>query len=179
MIQKFEDLYKSKIVDNLKNKFSYTNVHKIPKITKIVINMGVGEAVLDSKHINNAVVDLTSISGQKPQVIKSKKSIASFKLRENMKVGCKVTLRRKRMYEFLERLVITALPRVKEFKGFSSKSFDGRGNLSFGIKEQTVFPEINYDRIDTIRGMDVTIVTTATKNEEAKALLEHYIPFYN
>ena len=142
--------------------------------------MGVGEAVADSKVINNAVNDLTLISGQKPLVIEAKKSIATFKLREGMKVGCKVTLRKERMYDFLERLVIVALPRIKEFRGFSSKSFDGRGNFTFGIKEQIVFPEINYDKIDAIRGMDITIVTSASTNEEGKLLLSGFnLPFYN
>lgn len=142
--------------------------------------MGVGETVADSKVINNAVNDLTLISGQKPLVTEAKKSIATFKLRKGMKVGCKVTLRKDRMYDFLERLVIVALPRIKEFRGFSSKSFDGRGNFTFGIKEQIVFPEINYDKIDVIRGMDITIVTSAMNNEEGKLLLSGFnLPFYN
>ncbi|CAN7941522.1 unnamed protein product, partial [Ixodes pacificus] len=146
------------IIEYLQKEFSYKNKHEIPQIKKIVINMGVGEAIADSKVINNAVNDLTLISGQKPVVTLARKSIATFKLRENMKIGCKVTLRKDRMYDFLERLVIVALPRVKEFCGFSYKSFDGKGNFTFGLKEQIVFPEINYDKIDTIRGMDITIV---------------------
>ncbi|EEC11378.1 ribosomal protein L11, putative, partial [Ixodes scapularis] len=146
------------IIKYLQKEFSYKNKHEIPQIKKIVINMGVGEAIADSKVINNAVNDLTLISGQKPVVTLARKSIATFKLRENMKIGCKVTLRKDRMYDFLERLVIVALPRVKEFRGFSYKSFDGKGNFTFGLKEQIVFPEINYDKIDTIRGMDITIV---------------------
>jgi large subunit ribosomal protein L5 len=180
MLLRFKDLYTKEIIPDLQTKFAYKNKHQMPKIVKVVINMGVGEAVADSKVINNAVSDLTLISGQKPLVIEAKKSIATFKLREGMKVGCKVTLRKDRMYDFLERLVIVALPRVKEFRGFSSKSFDGRGNFTFGIKEQIVFPEINYDKIDVIRGMDITIVTSAENNEEGKILLSGFnLPFYN
>jgi large subunit ribosomal protein L5 len=152
----------------------------MPKLVKIVVNMGVSEAVSDSKVINHAINDMTLITGQKPYTTYAKKSIATFKLREGMKLGCKVTMRKDRMYDFLERLVIVALPRVKEFKGFSVKSFDGRGNLTFGIKEQIVFPEINYDKIDKIRGMDITIVTSAKTDEEAKELLTGFnLPFYN
>ncbi|WP_341763944.1 50S ribosomal protein L5 [Candidatus Tisiphia endosymbiont of Beris chalybata] len=180
MLLRFKELYIKEILTNLQNKFVYNNKHQLPKIDKIVINMGVGEAVADSKVINNAINDLTLISGQKPLVIKAKKSIATFKLREGMKVGCKVTLRKDRMYDFLERLVIVALPRVKEFRGFSTKSFDGNGNFTFGIKEQIVFPEINYDKVDVIRGMDITIVTSAKTNEEGKFLLSGFnLPFYN
>jgi large subunit ribosomal protein L5 len=142
--------------------------------------MGVGGAVSDSKVINHAIKDMTAITGQKPYTTYAKKSIATFKLRQGMKIGCKVTLRRSRMYEFLERLTMIALPRVKDFKGLSIKNFDGRGNITFGIKEQIVFPEINYDKIDKIRGMDITIVTTAKTNKEAKALLLGFnLPFYN
>ena len=180
MLLKFKELYSKEIVKSLQEKFSYQNIHQMPKLTKIVVNMGVSDAVSDSKVINSAISDLTAITGQKPYTTHAKKSIASFKLREGMKIGCKVTLRSARMFEFLERLVIVALPRVKEFKGFSVKSFDGRGNLTFGIKEQIVFPEINYDRIDKIRGMDITIVTTAKTDEEAKLLLSGFnLPFYN
>lgn len=180
MLVKFKELYESQIVKNLQDEFKYSNKHKMPKLSKVVVNMGVGDAVLDSKVINHAISDLTAISGQKPYTTYAKKSIAAFKLREGMKLGCKVTLRRERMYEFLERLVLVALPRVKEFRGFSVKSFDGRGNITFGIKEQIVFPEINYDKIDKIRGMDITIVTTAANDKEAKALLSGFnIPFYN
>jgi len=170
---RFKDRYKA-LRSELQKEFGYTNVHQIPAIEKIVINMGVGEGVADSKVIANAVSDLTLISGQKPFVTMAKKSIATYKLREGMKIGCKVTLRRDRMYDFLERLVYVALPRVKEFKGFNPKSFDGRGNFTFGIKEQIVFPEINYDKIDVIRGMDITIVTSATNDAEAKSLLVQY-----
>lgn len=180
MLLRFKDLYSKDIVPALQEEFNYTNVHQMPKIEKIVVNMGVGEAVSDSKVINFAISDMTAITAQTPYSTYSKKSIATFKLREGMKIGCKVTLRRDRMYEFLERLVIVALPRVKEFKGFSVKSFDGRGNFTFGIKEQIVFPEINYDKIDKIRGMDITIVTSAKTDEEAKALLVGFnLPFYN
>jgi large subunit ribosomal protein L5 len=180
MLLRFKDLYTKEIVPNLQKEFAYKNKHQMPKVVKIVVNMGVGETVADSKVINNAVNDLTLISGQKPLVTEARKSIATFKLREGMKVGCKVTLRKDRMYDFLERLVIVALPRIKEFRGFSSKSFDGRGNFTFGIKEQIVFPEINYDKIDVIRGMDITIVTSAMNNEEGKLLLSGFnLPFYN
>ncbi len=180
MLLRFKDLYTKEIVPNLQKEFAYKNKHQMPKVVKIVVNMGVGETVADSKVINNAVNDLTLISGQKPLVTEAKKSIATFKLREGMKVGCKVTLRKDRMYDFLERLVIVALPRIKEFRGFSSKSFDGRGNFTFGIKEQIVFLEINYDKIDVIRGMDITIVTSAMNNEEGKLLLSGFnLPFYN
>lgn len=180
MLVRFKDLYKKQVIKSLQEEFKYSNVHQMPKLSKVVINMGVGDAVSDSKVINHAISDLTAITGQKPYTTYAKKSIATFKLREGMKLGCKVTLRRDRMYEFLERLVIVALPRVKEFRGLSVKSFDGKGNITFGIKEQIVFPEINYDKIDKIRGMDVTIVTTAKTDEEAKALLSGFnIPFYN
>ncbi|HJD56420.1 MAG TPA: 50S ribosomal protein L5 [Rickettsia endosymbiont of Pyrocoelia pectoralis] len=177
---RFKELYQKEIIKNLQSEFSYKNKHQIPKIEKIVINMGVGEAVADSKVINNAINDLTLISGQKPVVTTARKSIATFKLREDMKIGAKVTLRKDRMYDFLERLVIVALPRVKEFRGFSHKSFDGKGNFTFGLKEQIVFPEINYDKIDTLRGMDITIVTSAKTDKEGKFLLSKFnLPFYN
>lgn len=177
---RFKDLYQKEIISNLQKEFSYKNKHEIPIIKKVVINMGIGEAIADSKIINNAVNDLTLISGQKPVVNLARKSIATFKLREGMKIGCKVTLRKDRMYDFLERLVIVALPRVKEFRGFSNKSFDGKGNFTFGLKEQIVFPEINYDKIDQIRGMDITIVTSAKTDKESKSLLSGFnLPFYN
>jgi large subunit ribosomal protein L5 len=180
MLLRFKDLYNKVVVENLKTQFNYKNQHEIPKIEKIVINMGVGEAVGDSKVINNAMNDLSLIAGQKPLVTIAKKSIATFKLREGMKIGCKVTLRHERMYDFLERLVIVALPRIKEFRGFSSKSFDSRGNFTFGIKEHIIFPEINYDKIDAIRGMDITIVTSAKTDQESKVLLLGFnLPFYN
>jgi large subunit ribosomal protein L5 len=176
----YKDMYYSKVVASLKQKFSYVNKHQVPFVEKVVINMGVGEAVSDSKVMANAVSDLSLISGQKPVVTIAKKSVASYKLREGMKIGCKVTLRGDRMYQFLERLVMTALPRVKGFRGFSSKSFDGRGNFTFGLKEQVIFPEINYDKMDALRGMDVSIVTTAKSDTEAKELLSSFnLPFYN
>ncbi|MES2215025.1 MAG: 50S ribosomal protein L5 [Pseudomonadota bacterium] len=179
-MQRFEALYSESIKKSLVEKFGYKNPHQIPRLEKIVINMGVGEAVSDSKVINHAVNDLTLISGQKPVVISAKQSVASFKLREGMKVACKVTLRSSRMYDFLERLVWVALPRTREFKGFSKKSFDRRGNFTFGIKEQIVFPEINYDKIDAIRGMDITFVTSAKTDEEAQFLLSGFhLPFTN
>jgi large subunit ribosomal protein L5 len=180
MSYSYKDMYYSKISDALKQKFAYVNKHQIPYVEKIVINMGVGEAVSDSKVIANAVGDLSLISGQKPVVTIARKSVASYKLREGMKIGCKVTLRGDRMYHFLERLVMTALPRVKGFRGFNSKSFDGRGNFSFGLKEQVVFPEINYDKMDALRGMDISIITTARTDLEAKELLSSFnLPFYN
>ena len=180
MSQRYKELYIDEIKKHLLNEFKYKNIHQIPQITKIVLSMGVGEAVADSKVINHAVNDLTLISGQKPIITKAKKSIAAFKLREGMLIGCKVTLRKKYLYDFLERLVYVALPRTKEFKGFSTKSFDGKGNFSFGLKEQIVFPEINYDKIDVLRGLNVTIVTSAKTDNEAKALLAGFnLPFNN
>jgi large subunit ribosomal protein L5 len=180
MLMRFVELYSKVIIDDLRKTFNYENTHQIPKLQKIVVNMGVGEAVNDSKAIIGAINDITAITGQKPLVLSSKKSIATFKLREGMKIGCKVTLRKDKMYEFLERLVLVALPRIKEFRGFSKKSFDGRGNFSFGIKEQIVFPEVNYDKIDVLRGMDITFVTTARTDKEAQKLLSGFhLPFYN
>lgn len=177
---RFKDLYEQVISTTLKKEFNYSNIHQIPKIKKIVINMGVGEATSDTKTIDNAVKDLMLISGQKPIVISAKKSISTFKLREGMKIGCKVTLRGDRMFDFMERLIRIACPRIREFKGFNSKSFDGRGNFTIGIKEQVIFPEINYDKIDTIRGMDITFVTNAKTNQEARLLLTEFeFPFYN
>ena len=160
--------------------FGYTNGFQVPKLDKIVINMGVGETVNDIKKMETAIAELTAISGQKPLMIKSKKAIANFKLRAGLPIGCKVTLRGARMYEFLDRLVTIALPRVRDFRGLSPRSFDGRGNYALGIKEQIVFPEIDYDRIDGVRGMDIIICTTAKTNEEAKALLKGFdMPFIN
>lgn len=163
--------YHDVIKPALEKEFAYKNIMQVPRLSKIVVNMGVGEAVKDSKKIDNAVSDMTQITGQKPVVTKAKKSIAGFKVREHMNMGCKVTLRGERMYEFLDRLVTIALPRVRDFRGLSPKSFDGKGNYSLGLKEQIVFPEINFDKIDQIRGMDITIITTANSNDEAKALL--------
>lgn len=178
MTERYKDLYKTKIFPELREELFCGNVHLIPSLVKIVVNMGVGEAVKDSKVMKSALSDLKLISGQQPIEIKAKKSEAAFKLREGMGVGCKVTLRKSMMYDFLERLVRIALPRVKEFRGFSSKCFDGRGNFTFGIKEQIIFPEIDYDKIDQIRGMDITIVTTAKTNLHAQALLAKFeMPF--
>ncbi len=172
--------YKQTIAPALVKQFGFENPMQIPKLVKISVNMGVGEVLRDSKVIDNAVSDLTAISGQKPLVTKSRKSIATWRLRQGMPIGTKVTLRRKRMYEFLDRLINIALPRVRDFKGLTSKSFDGSGNISFGIKEQTIFPEISFDKIDQVRGMDITIVTTAKNSEEGKALLQAFnMPFYN
>ena len=162
----------------LQKEFSYQNPMQVPKLEKIVINMGVGEAAQDAKKIESAVAELTLIAGQKPVVTKARTSIAQFKLREGQVVGCKVTLRADRMYEFLDRLINIALPRVRDFRGVPGKSFDGRGNYALGLKEQIVFPEINYDKVETIRGMDIIFVTTAKSNEEAKALLKGFdMPF--
>ena len=167
----FEKLYNEVIKKSLVEKFGYQNKHEIPKLTKIVLNMGVGDAVTDKKKLTNDMDELTLIAGQKPVMTKARKSIATFKLREGMPIGCKVTLRSDRMYEFLERLVNMALPRVRDFHGISGKNFDGRGNFAFGIKEQIIFPEINYDKVENVRGLDVVICTTAKSDEEAKALL--------
>jgi len=178
MAARLHEQYETVIKKALQERFNYANPMEVPKLTKIVINMGVGEAAQDSKKIEGAVADLTAISGQKPVVTKARKSIATYKLREKQPIGCKVTLRRDRMYEFLDRLVNVALPRVRDFRGLSSKSFDGQGNFALGLKEQMVFPEINYDRVDKVRGMDIVIVTTAKTGEEAKALLQAFdMPF--
>jgi len=177
-IKNFKELYDTTIVPNLQKKFNYTNKMEIPELVKISINMGVGDAVTDSKVIPFAVSDLTLISGQKPVVTYAKKSIATFKLREAMPIGCKVTLRKQRMYDFMERLVLIALPRVRDFRGVSDKSFDGHGNFSLGLNDQLVFPEINYDKIDKVRGLDITIVTSARTDEEARELLAGFhMPF--
>ena len=170
--------YDKVIRPKLKQDFAYANDMQVPRIEKIIINMGVGDAVADSKKIQAAVAELTLIAGQKPVVTKARKSIAVYKLREGMSIGTKVTLRRERMYEFLDRLVNIALPRVRDFRGLSPKSFDGRGNYALGIKEQIVFPEIDYDKIETVRGMDIVIVTSAKTDEEARALLKAFdFPF--
>ena len=175
---RLKEHYNAVVRQALQEAFSYKNPMEVPKIEKIVLNMGVGEASQDRKKMEGAVADLTSISGQKPIVTKAKKSVAVFKLREGMIVGTSVTLRRTRMYEFLDRLVTIALPRVRDFRGLSDKSFDGNGNYNLGLKEQIVFPEIDYDKVDKIRGMNITICTTAKSDEEAKALLEGFdLPF--
>jgi large subunit ribosomal protein L5 len=170
--------YDERIAKAMTEKFGYKNAHEVPKLEKIVINLGVGEATQDKKQVEQAAAEMEKISGQKPVITKAKKSIAQFKLREGMPIGCKVTLRRERMYEFLDRLVTVALPRVRDFRGLNPKSFDGRGNYAMGLKEQIVFPEINYDQIDKVRGMDVIITTTANTDEEARELLRLFnFPF--
>ena len=170
--------YQTELRDELKNKLGFKNVFEVPKITKIVVNMGVGEAASDSKKIESATTDLTTITGQKPMITKAKKSIAGFKLRKGVNIGCKVTLRKDMMYEFLDRLIYIALPRVRDFKGLSKKSFDESGNYSIGIKEQIIFPEINYDKIDKVRGMDVSIVTSTINKNYAFELLKGFnLPF--
>jgi large subunit ribosomal protein L5 len=180
MAARLQDHYRKTVREALTKEFGYTNPMQVPKLDKIVINMGVGEATADSKKINLAVAELTAIAGQKPVITKARKSIAVFKLREGMAIGCKVTLRRQQMYEFLDRLVNIALPRVRDFRGVSGKSFDGRGNYTLGLKEQLVFPEIDYDKVDKVRGMDIVICTTAKTDAEAKALLKGFdMPFNN
>ena len=170
--------YDDRIARAMTEKFGYKNKFEVPKLDKIVINMGVGEATQDKKKVETAAAEMQAISGQKPVVTKAKKSIAQFKLREGMPIGCKVTLRRDRMYEFLDRLVTVALPRVRDFRGLNAKSFDGRGNYAMGLKEQIIFPEINYDQIDKVRGMDIIITTTAKTDEEARELLRLFnFPF--
>ena len=178
MKARLQEHYEQTVLPAMMEQFGYKNRYQVPAIEKIVINMGVGEGVADQKKIHAATSDLTLITGQKPIVTRAKKSIASFKLREGMQIGCKVTLRRSRMYEFLDRLITVALPRVRDFRGVSPKSFDGRGNFSMGLKEQIVFPEIEYDKVDEIRGMDVVIVTSAESDDEARSLLRGFnMPF--
>jgi large subunit ribosomal protein L5 len=178
MTTRLQERYASTVKPALMQEFGYTNPMQVPRLDKIVVNMGVGEAVQDAKKIDAAVGDLTAITGQHPVVIRARRSIATFKLRQNMPIGVKVTLRRDRMYEFLDRLITVALPRVRDFRGVSSRSFDGRGNYALGLKEQLVFPEIDYDRVDTVRGMDIVIVTTATTDAEARSLLKGFdMPF--
>jgi large subunit ribosomal protein L5 len=177
---RLHELYETTVRPALMQEFGYTNPMEVPRLEKIVVNMGVGEAVQDSKKVEAAANDLTGITGQHPVVIKAKRSIATFKLRQGMPIGCKVTLRRERMYEFLDRLITVALPRVRDFRGVPGRSFDGRGNFALGLKEQIVFPEIDYDRVDAVRGMDVVVVTTAKTDAEAKALLKAFdMPFAN
>src|ERR1039457_1705139 len=172
--------YKDKVAKDLMKQFGYKSVMEVPRIEKITLNMGVGEAVADKKVMENAVGDMTKIAGQKPVVTKARKSIAGFKIREGYPVGCMVTLRKERMYEFLDRLVTVAIPRIRDFRGIPAKSFDGRGNYNMGVREQIIFPEIEYDKIDAIRGMNITITTTAKTDEEARALLAAFkFPFKN
>ncbi|MFP6736730.1 MAG: 50S ribosomal protein L5 [Rhodospirillales bacterium] len=179
-MSRLRDFFNSDIRPSMMATFGYTNPMQVPKLEKIVLNMGVGEASVDRKKIDNAYEEMTLIAGQKPVITRARKSIAGFKIRDDMIVGCKVTLRGERMYEFMDRLVNIALPRVRDFRGISARSFDGRGNFALGIKEQIIFPEIDYDRVERIRGMDVVICTTANTDEEAKALLAEFnVPFAN
>jgi large subunit ribosomal protein L5 len=168
---RLKEFYKENVVKQLTEQFNYTSSMQVPRITKVTLNMGLGEAVSDKKIVEHAVSDMGKIAGQKPVVNLARKSVANFKVREGWPVGCKVTLRRERMYEFLDRLISISIPRIRDFRGFSAKSFDGRGNYSLGIKEQIIFPEIDYDKIDTLRGMDITITTTANTDDEGRALL--------
>ena len=178
MMPRLKEIYRNKVVPELMKEFGYKNIMQVPKLEKIVINMGLGEAVRDIKVIDSAMKDLSAITGQKPVVTRAKKSIASFKLRAGMPIGCKVTLRGARMYEFLDRLINFAMPRIRDFKGVSDKGFDGKGNYTLGIKEQIIFPEVDYDKVDKIRGMNITINTTAKTDEEGKALLKQLgMPF--
>ena len=177
---RLKEQYKNEVVPALIKQFGYASVMQVPRIEKIVINMGVGEAVADKKILDNAVADMQKISGQKPVVTKARNAIAGFKIREGYPIGCMVTLRQERMFEFLDRLVSIALPRVRDFRGVSGKSFDGRGNYNMGVKEQIIFPEIEYDKIDAVRGMNITITTSAKTDAEAKALLSAFkFPFRN
>ncbi|MDP9195532.1 MAG: 50S ribosomal protein L5 [Pseudomonadota bacterium] len=178
MAARLQEHYRKVAVPALMKQFGYGNIMQVPRLEKIVVNMGVGETTTDTRKIQSAAADMAAITGQKPVVTKARKSIAQFKVRDNMPLGCKVTLRRDRMYEFMDRLVNIALPRVRDFRGISGKSFDGRGNYAMGLKEQLVFPEISYDAIDEVRGMDIIFVTTAKTDEEARALLRHFeMPF--
>lgn len=179
-MSRFATIYRDTIVPELTKKFGYKSIMEVPRITKITLNMGVGEAVNDKKLVDNAVADMTKIAGQKPVITRTRKAIANFKIRENMPIGCMVTLRGERMYDFLDRLVTVAFPRVRDFRGVSGRAFDGRGNYNIGLKEQIIFPEIEYDKIDAIRGMNISITTTAKTDEEAKALLAGFnFPFRN
>ena len=177
---RLQQTYQEKVVPQLMSRFAYRNVMEVPRIAKISLNMGLGEAVADKKIIDHAMRDMAQIAGQKPVVTKARNSIAGFKIRDGWPIGCKVTLRRDRMYEFLDRLISVALPRVRDFRGVSGRGFDGRGSFSMGVTEQIIFPEIDYDKIDVLRGMDITIATTARTNEEGRALLEGFgFPFRN
>ena len=177
-MSRLQSYYKETVVPELQKKFKYKNIMEVPKITKITLNMGVGEAVADKKVMERAVGDMTAIAGQKPIVNLARKSVATFKIRDGWPVGCKVTLRRERMYEFMDRLVNVSIPRIRDFRGLNRKSFDGRGNFSMGVKEQIMFPEIDFDKIDAIRGMDITITTNAKTDDEARALLQAFnFPF--
>ena len=179
-MSRFQELYQQKIAPQLREQFGYDSVMQVPRITKVTLNMGVSEAVADKKVIEHAVSDLTKIAGQKPVVTKTKKAIAGFKIREDYPIGCMVTLRGQRMYEFIDRLVSVALPRVRDFRGISGRAFDGRGNYNIGVKEQIIFPEIEYDKVDALRGLNISITTTAKTDDECKALLAAFrFPFKN
>lgn len=173
-MSRLQEYYQQTVVPQLREQFGYKSVMEVPRISKITLNMGLGEALADKKVIEHAVEDMSKIGGQKPVVTYSRKSVANFKLREGWPIGCKATLRRERMYEFLDRLITIAIPRIRDFRGFSPRSFDGRGNYSLGIREQIIFPEIDYDKTDALRGMDITITTTARTDEEARALLNAF-----
>ena len=180
MMTRLESFYKDQVVAKLTEQFGYTNVMQVPRISKITLNMGVGEAAANKKVLDNAVADMAKLSGQKPITTKARLSVASFKIREGWPIGCKVTLRRAQMFEFLDRLINISLPRVRDFRGVSGRAFDGRGNFNFGIKEQIIFPEIDFDQVDALRGMDISITTTAGTDDEAKALLAAFsFPFRN
>ncbi len=175
---KLHDLYKQEVIKALTEKFGYKTIMQVPRIEKITLNMGVGEAVADKKVLENAARDMTAIAGQKPLITKVRKSVAGFHIREGYPIGCKVTLRGERMWEFLERLIVIAIPRIRDFRGLSAKSFDGRGNYSMGVREQIIFPEIDFDKVDAVRGLDITITTTAKTDAEGRALLEAFnFPF--
>ena len=175
---KLHDLYKETVVPALQQQFGYSSVMQVPRITKITLNMGVGESTIDKKLLDNAAADLAAISGQKPIITRARKSVAGFKIRQDFPIGCKVTLRGERMWEFLERLICIAMPRIRDFRGVNGKSFDGRGNYSMGVREQSIFPEIDYDKVDRVRGLDITITTTAATDDEGRALLTAFnFPF--
>lgn len=179
-MKRLETIYKEEVLPKLMKQFGYTNPMQVPRVTKITLNMGVGEAVGNKKVLENAVADMAKVAGQKPIITNARVSVASFKIRDGWPIGCKVTLRRNKMYEFLDRLVNVSLPRVRDFRGVSAKSFDGRGNFNMGVKEQIIFPEIDFDQVDAIRGMDIAITTTAKTDAEARALLEAFrFPFRN
>lgn len=175
---KLHDLYKETVVPALQKQFGYSSVMQVPRITKITLNMGVGESTIDKKLLDNAAADLAAISGQNPIITRARKSVAGFKIRQDFPIGCKVTLRGERMWEFLERLICIAMPRIRDFRGVNGKSFDGRGNYSMGVREQSIFPEIDYDKVDRVRGLDITITTTAATDDEGRALLTAFnFPF--
>jgi large subunit ribosomal protein L5 len=179
-MKRLETIYKEEVLPKLMKQFGYTNPMQVPRVTKITLNMGVGEAVGNKKVLENAVADMAKVAGQKPIITNARVSVASFKIRDGWPIGCKVTLRRNKMYEFLDRLINISLPRVRDFRGVSAKSFDGRGNFNMGVKEQIIFPEIDFDQVDAIRGMDIAITTTAKTDAEARALLEAFrFPFRN